>query len=493
MTNHNPFEKSTAFAQAFWTNDGKSAAQKPQNPIAAKQALYLKDDRTTKVSLAQGMVFNDRDRVRIYHSDTNQWFDSTEAAQKGGVDPDACETFVNKTGKIFHSPAVYVAEQRALQRFKEDQFGDDTSKNPAAYGTPTLPALVEAMTYDAEDIYGSGRYDRDNTLSFQTLGMASGYKHLTLPVLNSSRASVGLPPIENIVMGSNFYGAYPATFDAQTIHRYRYMDDNGSFDLASFKKAAAECDPKTTLFLFDMSTGNNFVGVKRTREDNENIADVLIERHLYSEHDIAYPNFDPSFDEGGEIYRILQRAGAPHGVQSSRGKKDKYASRLAFHHLYLGHGQARTAIMSHLVSENRSRFLALPKNWSYLVELARDPELAKAHKHDEQSFVEIVNASRRRLGEALGWQWMLGRSGMFDMVEITHAGIEMMGEKHAVYAVPARDQNRLGADGLPLEVTRIKHGIPATLLDNVVAALRDAAAAYPSETGTPNNAIITGG
>ena len=64
--------------------------------------------------------------------------------------------------------------------------------------------------------------------------MASGYRHLTLPVINSVRKSLGLPIIENIVMGTNFYGAYPATFE-EKIHRYRYMDENGDFDLKSFK------------------------------------------------------------------------------------------------------------------------------------------------------------------------------------------------------------------------------------------------------------------
>ncbi|MCP4679798.1 MAG: hypothetical protein GY854_30765 [Deltaproteobacteria bacterium] len=479
-----------SFSQTFWKNEGRTVEQKPQNPIAGKQALYNKDQRPQKVSLAQGMVFNDRDRVRVYDSQKNVWFDSVDEAMRAGCDEKKIEIFTNKEGKIFHSPAVFVAERRALESFKEEQFGENPSQNPTAYGTPTLPPLVEAMTLDGEDIYGEGKYDKEKTISFQTLGMASGYKHLLLPLMKSVRGSVGLPAIENIVMGSNFYGAYPATFDEQKIHRYRYMNENGDFDFEAFEKAAHLFDPKTTMFLFDMSTGNNYIGTKRTKEDNEKIAAVLIDKQFYSEHDIAYPNFSSEFNSEDELYRILQRAGAPHGVQSSRGKKDKYASRLAFHHVYLGVGDQRAEIFSHLVSENRSRFLALPKNWGYLVELARDPSLRAAHRADERAFVSIVNDSRKNLADKLGWDWMRNRAGMFDKVDINHEGIENMGEEYAIYAVPSRNQNLVGKNGLTVEVTRIKHGIPVSKIQNVADALSNAMEKYPSESGSANPDII---
>jgi aspartate/tyrosine/aromatic aminotransferase len=480
-----------AFAETFWKADGKTVQPKPQNPIAGKQLLYNKDPRPEKVSLAQGMVFNDRDRTRVHCSKTGAWFDSEGEAREAGCTPPHMEVFCNKEGKIYHSPAVFVAERRALEQFGKEQFGDDLGQNPAAYGTPTASDMMEVIAYDGDDIYGDGQYDGAKTISFQTLGMASGYKHLTLPVLNSVRDSLGLPPLTTVIMGSNFYGAYPATFDGQTIVRYRYMDDNGEFDLASFKKAAAAANPKTTLFLFDMSTGNNFVGVKRTAEDNANIADVLIGKKLYSEHDIAYPNFDPDFNLNGELFRVLQKAEAPHGVQSSRGKKDKYASRLAFHHIYLGAGEQRKEILSHLIMANRNRFLAMPKTWGYLAEIARDPKLKAAQKYDEKSFVDIVNASRNALADKLGWDWMTRRAGMFDMVPTTHEGIEKLGELYAIYAVPARDQNLLGGDGQPVEVARIKHGIPTSKIDHVAKALGDIVPKYPSEQGRPNPEIIT--
>ncbi len=480
-----------AFAEAFWKADGNTVQPKPQNPIAGKQLLYNQDTRPEKVSLAQGMVFNDRDRTRVRCAKKGAWFNSEAEAAEAGCMPADLEIFCNREGKIYHSPTVFVAERLALEQFGKEQFGEDASQNPAAYGTPTATDMMEVIAYDGDDIYGEGQYDGAKTISFQTLGMASGYKHLALPVLNSVRDSLGLPSLTTVVMGSNFYGAYPATFDRQTIVRYRYMDGNGDFDLASFKKAADAADPKTTLFLFDMSTGNNFVGVKRTAEDNANIADVLIEKKLYSEHDIAYPNFDPVFDLDGELFRILQKAGAPHGVQSSRGKKDKYASRLAFHHIYLGSGEQRKEILSHMITQNRNRFLAMPKTWGYLAEIARDPQLKAAHRHDEKTFVDIVNASRNALAEKLGWAWMTRRAGMFDMVPTTHEGIEKLGELYAIYAVPARDQNRLGEDGQPVEVARIKHGIPISKIDHVAKALGDIVAKYPSEQGQPNPAIIT--
>jgi aspartate/tyrosine/aromatic aminotransferase len=480
-----------AFAEAFWKADGKTVQAQPQNPIAGKQLLYNKDTRSEKVSLAQGMVFNDRDRTRVRCAKTGAWFDSEGEARDAGCTTSNMEVFRNTEGKIYHSPTVFVAERLALERFCKQQFGEDVGQNPAAYGTPTAADMMEVIAYDGDDIYGDGQYDGAKTISFQTLGMASGYKHLTLPVLNSVRASLGVPPLTKVVMGSNFYGAYPATFDRQAIARYRYMDPNGDFDLASFKKAADAADPQTTLFLFDMSTGNNFVGVKRTAEDNANIADVLIEKQLYSEHDIAYPNFDPNFDLEGELFRILQKANAPHGVQSSRGKKDKYASRLAFHHIYLGAGEQHKAILSHLIMENRNRFLAMPKTWGYLLEIARAPQLKAAHKYDEKSFVDIVSASRNTLADKLGWTWMTRRAGMFDMVPTTHEGIEKMGERYAIYAVPARDQNLLGGDGKPVEVARIKHGIPTSKIDHVAKALGDIVSQYPSEQGRPNPDIIT--
>lgn len=484
-------EKGRVFSRAFWTNSGKKVEAKPQNPIAARQAMYNKDERSHKISLAQGMVFNDKDRIRVYDPELNKWYNSVDQVRKQGGDPEKCRVFVNRKGKVFHSPATYVAKQRALKRFGQEQFGDDLSLNPAAYGTPLSPALMQAIRFDGDDIYGAGKYASDNTVSFQTVGMASGYKHLVLPVINSVRKSVGLPGIKHILMGTNFYGAYPATFGEQNILRYRYMDNNGDFDLRSFKKAAMSVDPETSIFLFDMSTGNNFIGTLRTKQDNENIVDVLIDKHIYSEHDIAYPNYKSDFDPDWEIYRILQQAGVAHGVQSSRGKKDKYASRLSFHHLYLGDGEQRTEIFSHLVTENRNTFLAMPDTWGHLVELSLDPSLKQAHEKDIQDFVTIVNDSRKNLSEALGWSWMKERSGMFDMINISHKGVDAMGEEHAIYAVPTRNQNMIGQDGLPVEVTRIKHGLPMEGIVKVAEAIKDTIRKYPSETGKMNPEVIT--
>lgn len=483
-------DKVEAMGQFFLKNDGKKIPATPQNPIAAKQALYNNDPRKQKVSLAQGMVFNDEDRTRVYCPQTGDWFDSTKEATDSGCDSNSLEIFVNKAGKIYHSPAVFVAETRALTRFRETQFGEELGQNPAAYGTPSAPDLLEAIAYDGEDIYGEEKYNPQQTISFQTLGMASGYKHLVLPIMDSVRTSIGLPPFASIIMGSNFYGAYPATFDDRTIHRYRYMNEKGEFDLASFKKAASMFDPKTSLFLFDMSTGNNFVGTRRTEKDNENILDVLVDRGFYSEHDIAYPNFDPRFDSACELYRLLAENGVPHGVQSSRGKKDKYASRLAFHHIFLGTEEQRSEIASHMVRENRNRFLAMPKTWGYLVEIARDPKLKRAHKKDEQVFVNIVNNSRKNLAQALGWDWMTKRSGMFDMVEINHHGIDVMGKEHAIYAVPARNQNLLGDDGQPVEVARIKHGLSQDGVKLVAEALKSMYSKFKTPKGKPNPDII---
>ncbi len=485
-------EAAAKFTEEFWKNGDNRVEQKPQNPIAGKQALYNKDTNSDKVSLAQGMVFNDMDRIRVYDTSKNVWFSSIEEAKQGGCNIDKCQVFKNKEGKIFHSPAVLVAHQKALSRFQEQQFGDELAQNPCAYGTPTGALYTEGIKFDGEDIYGEGKYSGEKTISFQTLGMASGYRNLALPVLNSVRKSLGLPVIENIIMGSNFYGAYPATFNQYKIFRYRYMTDTGEFDIASFKKAAESFDPKTSMFLFDMSTGNNFVGIKRTKKDNENIVQVLMDKQFYSEHDIAYPNFDPGFDQDWELYRFLQQAGAPHGVQSSRGKKDKYASRLAFHHIFLGTEEQRKEIFSHLVAENRNRFLAMPDTWTYLVEIARDPALKEAHASDNRDFVDIVNASRNNLAEECGWNWMKQRAGMFDMINTTHKGADAMAKDFSIYAVPARNQNIVGKDGQPVEVMRIKHGMPGSKIPKVAEALKFALEKYPSEEGSPNPDIIVG-
>ncbi|MFO7559572.1 MAG: hypothetical protein R6X10_12135 [Desulfobacterales bacterium] len=478
------------FSEIFWKNNGKMVQKQPQNPIAARQVLYNKDTRPDKVSLAQGMVFNDEDRVRVYDRANNAWYDSVEEADKAGCNLERCDRFKNREGKIYHSPAVFIAHQRALERFGKEQFSDDMNENPCAYGTPTAPALQKAIVFDGEDIYGKGGVDAEKTISYQTVGMASGYRHLTLPVLNSVRRSVDLPQIETVVMGTNFYGAYPATFKDFTIKRYRYMNENGDFDFKSFQKASEMVDPQTTMFLFDMSTGNNFIGTRRTKEDNENIAQVLIDKQIYSEHDIAYPNFDPDFDLEWEVYRILQKAGAPHGVQSSRGKKDKYASRLAFHHLYLGSGEQRAEIFSHFVTENRNTFLAMPDTWMHLAEIARDPSLQEAHKRDNQIFVEIVNNSRKKLSETLSWGWMKKRSGMFDMINITHEGADKLGEEYGIYVVPARNQNLIGKDSLPVEVIRIKHGLSNPKIQRVAEALQKTIKKYHSEPGEKNPDII---
>ncbi len=182
--------------------------------------------------------------------------------------------------------------------------------------------------------------------------------------------------------------------------------------------------------------------------------------------------------------------GAPHGIQSSRGKKDKYASRLAFHHLFLGTGDQRSEIFSYLVTENRNSFLAMPDTWSHLTEMANDKCLREAHEKDNQTFVTIVRDSRHKLSEALSWNWMKNRSGMFDMVNINHKGADRMGEDYGIYVVPVRNQNIVGNDGLPVEVIRIKHGMSDEVIAKVADALKITIQKYPSELGQANPDII---
>jgi len=46
-------EYAKRFSEKFWKNNGKTIQKKPQNPIAARQALYNKEDDSYDIMQAE--------------------------------------------------------------------------------------------------------------------------------------------------------------------------------------------------------------------------------------------------------------------------------------------------------------------------------------------------------------------------------------------------------------------------------------------------------
>lgn len=463
------------FADQMWSGPRGRLPDVRRSPIQKAQSAYYEDKRPHKISVAQGMVCNDRTRVRIYHPGSNSWFNSAQEVAQAGVELDECRIFENVPGQTYYPPPVQIAQERAVRRVGTEHF--EEGKSPKAYGNPIDPKLLEVYRYDLSELYGDSLGDDVHLFSSRpTYGMVSGYDK-TVPLINSARKKLGLPPLETVFIGTNSYGPWRKAFEDLQIETYRHTNDHGEFDLAAFKAAVDTADPATSLFAFDADTARNPEGVNRTEEDDIEIADILVRRKLLSTHDIAYPILDDDFDIDFQLIRILNAANIPHHVQHSRGKIDgTYSDRVAFSHFRLGNEQDAKQLQAHQDAIVRANFLSMATDWRYLFEFVADEKLHDARLEDLRVFSTIVNDDRRLLAQHMGSEhrWILDRSGMFSIFRISHKGVKALREEDAVYGVKFWDENPTLQGKPATEVMRLKHG--GTIPDEVprlAAALQD--------------------
>lgn len=481
-------------ASRFWQSWEKKVEPVEPNAIQRIQNEFISDTRKHKISAAQWMPFNNRQRTRLYHPKSNRWFDSKQEAVENNYPVVECEIYTNEQWTIYRAPSVDVAYHKAQNRMRNEQWFK--WKSPHKYSNPNDPMLKAVKEYDKERIYPKGAKNLELFASRSTVGMSSWYRE-ELPFINQLRASIGLPPLTDVYLESNSYWSYGGVFknlfnndwSKAGLVRYSNRTPNWDFNIQAFKEAVMKADPERSMFLFQADSAKNYDGVNRTECDNLEIVDALASKKLFSSHDIAYHLFDPKFDPRMQLVALLHEVWIMHHVYHSRWKLDtEYNKRLGFSHLRFWTEQEALIWTNRYNSDIiREHFLAMPDVWRYLYEFTLDPLLHEARLHDVQVFVQIVNEWRFWLMNALwkDWQYLAWRWWMFDELKMSHQWARVLAQEHAIYAVPTLDESRFYDEGGTkwpvMEVVRWKNWwVPEEDWERIWNAITDIMKKYPS-------------
>lgn len=410
-----------------------------------------------KISISQGMLYNDRVR-----------------------------TYKDLSGRPINTEVGVLFDMGGI-RFALEEYGKYLSSNPAAtaYSNPKDPLMAATEPLIREVAFGA-----DSALLKQNLVT-------TIPLISQADAFREAlrflqqlhPDLDTIVFSSNgyspHYGVIKQYFAPEKTVMFHLTTPEGQFNLAGLEDAVKGlANPGRTL-VFLQGNGQNFMGVNPSPGQVERIVDLLGEAGVVPMVDMAYQGLMEGLDADARLVRgLAEKTDLPLVVFDSWSKKGKlYGMRADYLHLVCGTQEQAATLRSVFHARIRQKILCLPPDYKI-------PYFMLKHK-DARSFWEktdlpearsILASTKAGLVQGLGeeFSYMQDRLGMFGYFPITHEGIDVLAEEYHIYAVKYTNQDILDKDGKPIQCARILMGIAADALEHVATALKDIYSRYPS-------------
>lgn len=436
----------------------------PLNPIQ-KAANAFKEDRRTadhedparrKYGLGQGHLYNNKPRPDDVDFDGNP---------------------INRNvGDLFTMPSVKDAKKRFYAEDLQDP-NSDTYGNPKDSITLALEPLIRKVLFGPNsNLVESG------VATIPVPGLADGFD-MAWELVQKLH-----PEIDTVVMGTNGYGAYKKILGRRfkNIVPYQHGTPERTFDMESFEKIIRGVDPKKTV-VFLQAAGYNFSAINPTTEQKARMVQILAERGIFPVIDSAYQGLIEGLTKDAELPRIIEReTDLPFMVVDSWSKKAQlYGKRVSFIHLATGNQEKAQLARANMYSLIRDRKLSIPPFYKILFHLLNDPRALKQWlDRDLPDARGILTQTRKDLALAMGserYGHVASGKGMFEKLDISHAGVDALAKDHHIYTVKAADEERLIEDK-PAEVARVNMGgIPQDAIDYVAKALKEVLENFPSE------------
>ncbi|APG20045.1 aromatic amino acid aminotransferase [Kosakonia radicincitans] len=348
----------------------------------------------------------------------------------------------NRSDKINLSIGLYYNEQAIIPRLKAVQQAEERLQSQPQSASLYLPmegfapyrSAVQTLLFG--ELHPALRAGRIATI--QTLG-GSGALKVGADFLKSyfpdSEVWVSDPTWENhiaIFAGAGF-----------TVHSYPYFDNaSRGVDFAALLATLKTLPPRSIVLLHPCC--HNPTGADLTRNQWDQVIEVLIARELIPFLDIAYQGFGAGLDDDAYAIRAIASAGLPALVSNSFSKIfSLYGERVGGLSVVCEDADAAARVLGQLKATVRRNYSSPPNFGAQVVSLVlNDPQLNVLWRAEVEAMRTRISEMRHALVAALktalpqqDFSFLLSQRGMFSYTGFSPEQVEKLREIFGVYLI----------------------------------------------------------
>lgn len=348
----------------------------------------------------------------------------------------------NRSDKVNLSIGLYYNEQAIIPRLKAVQQAEERLQSQPQSASLYLPmegfapyrSAVQTLLFG--ELHPALRAGRIATI--QTLG-GSGALKVGADFLKSyfpdSEVWVSDPTWENhiaIFAGAGF-----------TVHSYPYFDNaSRGVDFAALLDTLKTLPPRSIVLLHPCC--HNPTGADLTRNQWDQVIEVLIARELIPFLDIAYQGFGAGLDDDAYAIRAIASAGLPALVSNSFSKIfSLYGERVGGLSVVCEDADAAARVLGQLKATVRRNYSSPPNFGAQVVSLVlNDPQLNVLWRAEVEAMRTRISEMRHALVAALktalpqqDFSFLLSQRGMFSYTGFSPEQVEKLREIFGVYLI----------------------------------------------------------
>lgn len=348
----------------------------------------------------------------------------------------------NRSDKVNLSIGLYYNEQAIIPRLKAVQQAEERLQSQPQSASLYLPmegfapyrSAVQTLLFG--ELHPALRAGRIATI--QTLG-GSGALKVGADFLKSyfpdSAVWVSDPTWENhiaIFAGAGF-----------TVHSYPYFDNaSRGVDFAALLATLKTLPPRSIVLLHPCC--HNPTGADLTRNQWDQVIEVLIARELIPFLDIAYQGFGAGLDDDAYAIRAIASAGLPALVSNSFSKIfSLYGERVGGLSVVCEDADAAARVLGQLKATVRRNYSSPPNFGAQVVSLVlNDPQLNVLWRAEVEAMRTRISEMRHALVAALktalpqqDFSFLLSQRGMFSYTGFSPEQVEKLREIFGVYLI----------------------------------------------------------
>ncbi|ARD58932.1 aromatic amino acid aminotransferase [Kosakonia radicincitans DSM 16656] len=348
----------------------------------------------------------------------------------------------NRSDKVNLSIGLYYNEQAIIPRLKAVQQAEERLQSQPQSASLYLPmegfapyrSAVQTLLFG--ELHPALRAGR--IAAIQTLG-GSGALKVGADFLKSyfpdSEVWVSDPTWENhiaIFAGAGF-----------TVHSYPYFDNaSRGVDFAALLATLKTLPPRSIVLLHPCC--HNPTGADLTRNQWDQVIEVLIARELIPFLDIAYQGFGAGLDDDAYAIRAIASAGLPALVSNSFSKIfSLYGERVGGLSVVCEDADAAARVLGQLKATVRRNYSSPPNFGAQVVSLVlNDPQLNVLWRAEVEAMRTRISEMRHALVAALktalpqqDFSFLLNQRGMFSYTGFSPEQVEKLREIFGVYLI----------------------------------------------------------
>lgn len=228
-----------------------------------------------------------------------------------------------------------------------------------------------------------------------------------------------------------------------SVHTYPYFDNTRrGVDFAAML-ATLKTLPAHSIVLLHPCC-HNPTGADLTRNQWDQLIEVLIARELIPFLDIAYQGFGEGLDEDAYAIRAIASAGLPALISNSFSKIfSLYGERVGGLSVVCEDAETATRVLGQLKATVRRNYSSPPNYGAQVVSLVlNDPELNALWRAEVETMRSRISEMRHALVEALktvlperDFSFLLSQRGMFSYTGFSPQQVEKLREIYGVYLI----------------------------------------------------------